>query len=96
MLEQRATRHQALLDFVASELHVEIARESLHDFVEPEIDRLQCGQFGSCLDLFVEALEFPVRIDVFHAHVANRTPSGGSAPILTMVRHRGSAGGQPI
>jgi len=37
-LSSVATRHQALLDFVASELHVEIARESLHDFVEPEIE----------------------------------------------------------
>jgi hypothetical protein len=46
LLEQRATRHQALLDFVSGELHVEIARESLDDFIQPEIDRLQRSQFG--------------------------------------------------
>jgi hypothetical protein len=44
LLEQRATRDQALLDFIAGELHVEIARVSFDDFVQPEIDRLQCGQ----------------------------------------------------
>jgi hypothetical protein len=46
LLEQRATRHQSLLDFVSGELYVEVARESLDDFVEPEIDRLQCAQLG--------------------------------------------------
>jgi hypothetical protein len=46
LLEQRATRHQALLDFVSRELYVEIARKSLDDFVQPKIDRLQRGQFS--------------------------------------------------
>ncbi|MGA2039872.1 MAG: hypothetical protein ABSH42_11385 [Bryobacteraceae bacterium] len=86
MLEQRATRHQALLDFVASELNVEIAGESLDDLVEPEINRLQFSQLGGRLDLFVELLQFFVRIAVFHSHDANRTPSGRVGPILTMVR----------
>ncbi|MGB7759683.1 MAG: hypothetical protein WBL61_07640 [Bryobacteraceae bacterium] len=86
MLEHRAARHQALLDFVAGELYVEIARESLHDFVEPKIDRLQFGKLGGCLDQFVELLEFLVRIDVFHAHEANRTPFRGSGHILPMVK----------
>jgi hypothetical protein len=86
LLEQRATRHQALLDFVACELYVEIARETLDDLVEPKIDRLQCGKLGGRLDQFVELFEFLVRIYVFHAHFANRTPFGGSGPILTMVK----------
>ena len=46
MLELRATRHQALLDFVSSELYVEIAGEGLDDFVQPEIERLQCAKVG--------------------------------------------------
>jgi hypothetical protein len=46
LLEQRATRYQVLLDFVSCELYVEIARESLHDFVQPEKDRLQCGKLS--------------------------------------------------
>jgi hypothetical protein len=46
LLEQRAPRHQALLDIVSRELHLEIARESLDDLVQPEIDRFQCGQLG--------------------------------------------------
>jgi hypothetical protein len=46
LLEQRATRHQALLDFVSGELHVEIARKCLDDFVQPKIDRLQRGKLS--------------------------------------------------
>jgi hypothetical protein len=44
--EQGATRHQALPDFVSSELYVEIAGERLDDFVQPEIDRLQGAKLG--------------------------------------------------
>jgi hypothetical protein len=71
-----------LLDLVPSELYVEIARESLDDLVQPEVDRLQCGKLIDRLDLFVELLELLVRINVSHVHAANRTPSGGPAPIL--------------
>jgi len=46
LLEQRAPRHEALLDLVSGELDVEIARKSLDDFIQPEIDRLQRGQFS--------------------------------------------------
>jgi hypothetical protein len=46
LFEQRAARHQTLLHLISSELHVEIARESLDDFIQPEIDRLQRCQFS--------------------------------------------------
>jgi hypothetical protein len=82
LLEQRATRHQALLDFGSCELYVEIGRESLDDFVQPEIDRLQCGKLGGRLDLLVEPLELLVRIDVLQTHAVYRTPFGGSAPMV--------------
>ena len=82
MLEQHATRHQALVDFVSRELYVEIGGERLDDLVQPEIDRLQFGKLGGRLDPLVEPLELLVRIDIFHAHAAYRTPSGGSVPIV--------------
>jgi hypothetical protein len=83
LLERRTTRHQVLFELVARKLHVEIARRRLHDFVQPEIDRLECGQVAGGLDLLFEPLEFFGIIYVFNAHVANRTPFRGSAPILT-------------
>jgi hypothetical protein len=46
LLEQRATCHQALLDFVSGQLYVEIIWESLDDFVQPNKDRPQCGKPG--------------------------------------------------
>jgi hypothetical protein len=54
--KQRTARHQTLLDFVSGKLHVEIARESLDDFVQPVEDRLECGKFRSGVDLLVESL----------------------------------------
>ena len=67
MLEQRATRHQALLDFGSCELYVEIVGESLNDFIQPEIGRLERRKLGGRLDLLVEPLEFLMRIHVLHA-----------------------------
>jgi hypothetical protein len=46
LLEQRATRHQALLDFASGELHVEIVGKGPDDFMQPGEDRLQRGKFG--------------------------------------------------
>jgi hypothetical protein len=43
LLEHGATRHQTLFDLVSRKLHIEIARKSLHDFVQAEIERLQRG-----------------------------------------------------
>ena len=47
LLEQRATRNQALLDFVSSELYIEIAGEGLDQGIQPVIERPQCGKLSN-------------------------------------------------
>ena len=65
-----------LLDIVSGELDVEIAGVRLHDFVEAEVERFQRGKIRGRLDLSIEFKKFLVRIEVFHAHAAYRTPFG--------------------
>ena len=77
MLERHPTHHQTLLDVVGRKLYFEIARESLNDFVQPKIDRLQSSQLGSGSDPLIEPLKFLVRIGVFPVHPDYRTPFGG-------------------